>query len=277
MVHFCDIRMIVFGSRAAMNYCSLDDAFPSTDGAPSPGCISDQAAKQARKEERRKIKRCKQIDPDRQQYGKLPDVPAMNGNTGLPEHHPVVAPQSEMDSQSWRQPQMEPFEPLVPLPSTNQTHSMDLSLPSQSFKKKKFFGADPDDNFADYMPDQKDYQLQPDFLGSFEQVGLGKASALPMASANNYWKPYTSSGAQTSFVESLPPPGGRYYTPKVQKGEVSMEEVMKRMDKLFARLDDLNSTTPEQMTSELLMFISSGIFVLFMMDLLVKKGSTMRF
>jgi len=277
--------MIAMDSRAAMNYCSLDDAFPTTEGAPSPGCTSDQAAKQARKEERRKIKRCKQIDPDRQQYGKLPDVPAMNSATGLPEHAPVVAPQGEMDSSSWKhdtpsqimEPLMEPFEPLMPTSIPNREYKAnDYSQPSQPFKKKSFFGADPEDSFADYMPDQKDYQLQPDFASAFEQVGLAKASSLPMASANNYWKPLTKSGAQTSFVESLPPPGGKYYTQNKQN-DVSMEEVMKRMDMLFAKLDDLNATTPEQMTSELLMFISSGIFVLFMMDLLVKKGSTMRF
>jgi hypothetical protein len=57
-----------------------------------------------------------------------------------------------------------------------------------------------------------------------------------------------------------------------------MDQVMKRMDMLFARLDGMNNTsTPEQVTSEMLMFISSGIFVLFLMDLLVKKGSTLRF
>jgi hypothetical protein len=49
------------------------------------------------------------------------------------------------------------------------------------------------------------------------------------------------------------------------------------MDKLFARLDDMNSSSPEQMASEIMMFISSGIFVLFLMDLLVKKGGKMRF
>jgi hypothetical protein len=63
----------------------------------------------------------------------------------------------------------------------------------------------------------------------------------------------------------------------MRRGEPTTHELMKRMDVLFARLDELNATTPEQMTSELLMFISSGIFVLFMMDLLVKKGSKMRF
>jgi hypothetical protein len=49
------------------------------------------------------------------------------------------------------------------------------------------------------------------------------------------------------------------------------------MDKIFAKLDDMNRVSPEQVTSELLMFISSGIFVVFMMDLLVRKGSKMRF
>ena len=266
--------MILIGSREAMNYCSLEDAYPTPEGVPSPGCMSEQATKQARKEERRKMRRCK-LDPDRQQYGKLSDVPAMNHETGLHEHVPDIAPQSEMDSQSWRQDSMEPFEPLLPSTKQTQVSSNNYSLPASS-KKKSFFGADPDDSLADYIPNQKNYQLQPDVLGAFEQTGVAKASALPMPSANNYWKPLTPSGVQTAFIESLPPPGGKYYGQR-QKSEPSMDEVMKRMDMLFAKLDDLNTTTPEQMTSELLMFISSGIFVLFMMDLLVKKGSMMRF
>jgi hypothetical protein len=57
-----------------------------------------------------------------------------------------------------------------------------------------------------------------------------------------------------------------------EKGEISMEDVMKKLDKLFTKLDDMNHSTPEQLTSEMLMFISSGIFVLFLMDLLVKRG-----
>lgn len=259
-----------------MNYCSLDDAFPNTEGVPSPGCMAEQAAKQARKEERRKIKRCK--DPDRQQYGPLPDIPAMNPSIGMTEHVPVVAPQSEMDSQGWNRSTAEPFEAILPIPPpTKPSMTMDQSQPSAP-RKKSFFGADIEDSYADYVPDQKDYQLQPDFLGSFEQTGVqkatGKASILPAASSNMYWKPSTRSGAQTAFIENLPLQ--KYYQPN-GGSEPSMQEVMKRMDMLFAKLDDLNATTPEQMTSELLMFISSGIFVLFMMDLLVKKGSSMRF
>ena len=114
-----------------MNYCSLDDAFPTTEGVPSPGCIDERATKQARKEERRKMKRCKQgLDPDRQQYGRLPEVPAMNMSTGLHEHTPDTAPQGEMDIQN-------PFEQLNPLPTSHNTSvKMDTSQPSTSYKKK---------------------------------------------------------------------------------------------------------------------------------------------
>jgi hypothetical protein len=239
-----------------MNYCDLDDAF-QIHGAPEQRS-SEDSGKIARKEERRKAKRCKgpaatylninDTDPDRQNLTKSPMVPAMNPVTGLKEHVPVTAPQGDL----------EPFQ--------------DTAVPIQSIKKK-FFGADPaeDSVFADYLPDSSNYQLQPDFLSAFEQAGVaraGSAQQLPNPSVNMYWKPLSTAGAQTSFIEKLPPPGGKYF----KSGEISMEDVMRRVDSLFAKLDDMNQSTPEQVTSELLMFISTGIFVLFVMDLLVKKG-----
>ena len=85
-----------------MNYCALDDAFQAISSASSPGCTNDYAGKTARKEERRKARRCKgpaaayldisDKDPDRQQLNKLPNIPAMNPATGLREHAPVYAP-----------------------------------------------------------------------------------------------------------------------------------------------------------------------------------------
>jgi len=259
-----------------MNYCALDDAFHEAGTAPPPGCTSDYASKAARKEERKKARRCRgppatylnidQQDPDRQHLTPPPIIPAMNPATGLRQHVPVTAPDGSL----------EPFE--------NESSGVDTigmsmaqggSVPS---RRSKYFGASPDDEHADYLPDQGDYRLQPDFLKAFEYAGVARAGAsasLPNPSANMYWKPLTTSGAQTSFIEQLPPPGGKYYQPP--RGEISMDEVMKKMDRIFARLDDMNASTPEQVTSELLMFISSGIFVLFLMDLLVKKGGKLRF
>lgn len=287
-----------------MNYCALDDAFQTIGNAPSPGCENDYSTKEARKEERRKARRCKgppatyldlsDKDPDRQHLNKLPDIPAMNPATGLREHVPVTAPQGSLEPFTQKTHIHNPHDPSTaeydkdPLHSycINEVKGHYMHIPTNGnivTKKKNFFGASgpSEESYADYIPDQQDYKLQPDFLTAFEHAGVAKAGSstnLPNPSVNMYWKPLTTSGAQTSFIEQLPPPGGKYYRPpKAYDGEISMEDVMKKMDKIFARLDDMNQSSPEQVTSELLMFISSGIFVLFLMDLLVKKGSKLRF
>jgi len=294
-----------------MNYCDLDAAFQAIGSAPSPGCENDYSTKMARKEERRKAKRCKgppaayfdiegDKDPDRQNLNKLPEIPPMNPATGLRQHAPVTAPQGytepfvetfhhDKHSEHTHRPELDedPLDHYVVAETRGHYMSVPMKAVSMSgsviTQKEKFFGASgpTDESYADYIPDQHDYKLQPDFLKAFEHAGVAKAGSsanLPNPSVNMFWKPLTTSGAQSSFIEQLPPPGGKYYRPpKSYDGEISMEDVMKKMDKIFARLDDMNQSSPEQITSELLMFISSGIFVLFLMDLLVKKGSKLRF
>lgn len=288
---------------ATMNYCSLDDAFQISGSAPSPGCTSDYATKMARREERRKARRCRgppatyldigqrgantdntsEKDPDRQHLNRVPIVPAMNPATGIREHVPVTAPEGSLEPFIPRNdddPQGDYVRSQLPIANINVpgTTEMQKSCPG----RKKFFGADPDgDNFADYDPDQSNYRLEPDFTNVFDNMGVGRAGSsttLPNPSVNMFWKPLTPSGAQTSFIEHLPPPGGKYYTSPLNiNGDISNDDIMKKLDRLWARLDDMNTSTPEQATSEMLMFISSGIFVLFLMDLLVKKGSTLKF
>ena len=287
--------MLAIGSRA-MNYCDLDDAFQQIGGAPSPGCGTDYATRAARKEERKKARRCKgpaatyldlDKDPDRQQYSKLPEIPAMNSHVGLREHVPVEAPQGSCEPFKNSD---EAHEPYNPPKNANPLSTIPTNIPgpAQQLKQtgaKKYFGAGVDDDpFADYVPDQSDYKLQPDFAQAFQESGTsrpGGGAVLPTPSVNMYWKPLTPSGAQTSFIDHLPPPGGKYYqAPPVKGGASDMDtaELMKKIDKIFARLDDMNQTSsPEQMATEIMMFISSGIFILFLMDLLVKKGGKMRF
>ena len=233
-----------------MNYCALDDAFQI-----APGCEDDYAAKAARKEERRKARRSKAIkqdkDPDRQHLNKLPEVAPM---TGLKERTA--------------------YEPFMQLDdnSCDYVKSQLPIIPPIKQSRSKFFGADPTEPFADYTPDAKNYQLEPDFLKAFEHAGVARAGSFDnlykdLPNSNMYWKPFVN-GAQTSYVD----------TDRIQNTQnISNEDIMKKLDRLWARLDDMNKSSPEQVTSELLMFISSGIFVIFMMDILVKKGSKMRF
>lgn len=277
-----------------MNYCTLDDAFQALGSAPSPGCTTDYATKAARREERRKARRCKgplatyldisDKDPDRQHLNKLPEVPAMNPAIGLREHVPADAPDGSLEPFVPRNDD-DPTGDVVRAQFPRNIPSQTQAMPSNCPGRKSFFGAQgPDaEPFADYIPDAQNFRLQPDFASAFEQrAGVERAgsAALPNPSVNMYWKPMTATGAQTAFIEQLPPPGGKYYQPPAVRGgngEASYDDIMKKLDKLWARLDDMNQSSPEQVTSELLMFISSGIFVLFFMDLLVKKGSTLRF
>ena len=277
-----------------MNYCALDDAFQAIGGAPSPGCLMDSASKAARKEERRKARRCKgpaatylDLDPDRPS---AQNNSAMNSAIGMTEHVPVTAQYGITEPFSHKHPKEDQTAPNFDkdplydyIQSDIEEHVMKVSTSNTNSSKpsrKKFFGAsveDGDDGFADYVPDET---VEPtDFRKAFDHMGVGRAGStatLPNASANMYWKPLTRTGAQTSFVEHLPP--NALHSNNSQRDHGSMSEVMKKIDKLFARLEDMNSSTsPEQATSEIMMFVSSGIFVLFLMDLMVKKGSTMRF
>lgn len=309
-----------------MNYCSLDDAFGS------PGCAGDYGGREARREERRKAKKCKgpplaflglegagagDKDPDRQGVERMPLVPALNKQTGLREHVPVDAPYGQAEpfadvgtKRPSRDNQMfqDDLQSQLAASYHDQTDrdpkgdavrntlvmgkQLTAEMGSASAKPTGFFGANPDDGngkragggvsfaeaFANYMPDAKDYLLEPSFTSAFNQTltpgGRAGAADLPVPSVRDVWKPMIPNGlANTSFFDKLPPQGGRY--PKAD-GD-SHESLSRKIDRVMARLDDIQrGNTPEQAQTDILLFISSGIFVLFLMDLAVRKGGSLR-
>ena len=375
-----------------MNGCSLDDAFPMDDGAydlgtrsagafqpqagngaPSPGCQQPYSSKEARKEERRKAKKCRGPpmafldvnDPDRQHLNKVPEVPAMNSKTGLTQHVPVDSPvgyepftssagsrqgreatesfanyvgsrqgreaTESFESQNFIKAQnkiaqgfqggtaatkVAAAEPFVGGPNASPYQGCDYnndmmcqrlreimprtdedpvgnkirsqiplgpaaaasaSARADAQKKKNYFGADPEDGFADYQPDVANFLMEPTIENGFG-IGNSSSAALPVPSVSDYWKPLTPTGVETSFFNTLPAPGGRYTKrDKVKESVPQWEEpsINRKIDQIMARLDDLQKRgngSAEQAQTEIMLFVSSGIFVLFLMDLLVKKG-----
>lgn len=294
-----------------MNYCSLEDAY----GTPGSDPMSQSNAV-AKKEERRKAKRCKgppltflglDKDPDRQHLEKTPDVPAMNTATGLREHKPVGASQgyepfvtyigqgiAPVESQKFgvqdissklrddMQKDEDTAAGMNTLPELSRARAQ-LSSVKQTSKLFSTFGADPEDGdtFADYHPDAKNFLMEPSTTAAFYQnpdTGDGAVSAatLPIPSVMDVWKPMTPAGADTAYFQSLPRPGGTY--PKADGS--SHESLSRKIDTIMARLDDMkrgHMISPDQSQTDVLLFVSSGIFVLFMMDLLVRKGSSLRF
>lgn len=291
-----------------MMYCALEDAFQGPQGAPHPGCGDDEAARQARKEERRRTRRSKVIpmsapaetskDLDRQPWNPLPDVPAMSGSKGHLEQEREQEQEQEetFDHYNKAKRHFHSHTAKNPAHPTHSSYDKDhleehareeisqhyMAIPvngTNVVTSKKFFGAQgpTDEPYADYAPDSPSL-LQPDFTQAFQQratQGVKAASAaLPPPVLDQFWKPLTPSGAQTSFVEHLPPSHpSRSLRSAYEQGDISSEAIMKKLDQLFAKLEDMNHSTPEQLASEMMMFVSSGIFVLFLMDLLVKRGS----
>lgn len=292
-----------------MNYCSLEDAFQMAPG-------NEYSPRAARREERKKAKKCKgplltfmesqglieDKDPDRQHLERPRDIPAMNPTTGLPAHVPADAPlgmepfQNEdfpgnagsgpgIRNQVARQdiadmlPRSVLDEKQTELLATQPTpKDINMALPTN--KPSGFFGADPaDDTFADYNPAANNYMMEPSFTSAFRALNTGSHSALPVPSVRDVWKPLTPSGVDTAFFKQLPAPGGEYkYTSGREAAYGDYSSMSRKMDKILSRLDELQKgPNPEQSQKEILMFVTSGVFVLFLMDLLVRKGSSMKF
>lgn len=294
-----------------MEYCSVDDAFPQL-GPSSTGCRGQTGSEEARKQERKKAKRCKgppltflDLDPDRPAVQRVPEVPPLNPATGLREHTPVDAPQAEpfedvpYDLTSQRQPDDAGQVARNTFPSVRgQT-----ALPKKSSCVPSYFGASADStegfqglqgtfglkpkNYSPSVPNENvignddAYRLYPDFKAAFDRVtgtsaAAGKAVA-PVPSVGFEWKPLTPSGSRTAFFDELPPPGGTYPRETTVPIAEETKTIQKKLDTLFARLDDLESRRGENTQTEILLFVMSGLFVLFSMDIMTRQAAKIRF
>jgi hypothetical protein len=149
-----------------------------------------------------------------------------------------------------------------------------------------YFGkSEADEGFADFSASLKDnpgYLLTPkgeqgkaSFIKSFETGGYDKAAgdtSLITPSIQGAWKPLTAAGARSSFFEYLPVPSGQ----PLVKGQgvtdlsADKEALLRKLDTLFARLDDLESRDNGNSNIEITLFIMSGLFLLFGLETLRK-------
>ncbi len=262
-------------------YCSIEDAFrdwvsPVPTGReaalPIGGCSDDKAARAQRREERRRAKRCKgpvakyietQIeptDPDRL-VPRMELVEAMVNKGEDYFEHPDA---KEAEAQGTRA-------------------TLELTPGSTAVMKTKapaFFGAnfDLEEPYAPFVANDEDDKIGPDFMTAFKQIGSDKPTtpALTIPSINNFWKPMTPTGADTAFYQALPAPGGTYPTSTTVEDGASVitnDALQRRLKKIYERLDELEiDRTHEGANSETFLFVLSGVFVLFALDLVSKLG-----
>lgn len=145
-----------------------------------------------------------------------------------------------------------PAEPLAPPPEKMETSTnIQLSEPIASY----FGKAEADESFANFSPSisqNPGYTLQPDFLASFQQAGLGKAAGVPVKDSNP-WK-----------WNELETPHSRV---EVSNVEPSLQ---RKIDTLFARLETMEHQHTEFASTEIALFILSGLFLLFGLETLRK-------
>jgi len=237
------------------NYCALDDAFQEIGSSPSPGCNVDYSTKASRKEERRKARRTKgptstyfdipsKVDPDREQYQRAEQVPAMNSDTGMTEyhgeyfiHHNNTKLEQEIDDKKATTPNFDkdPMKKYI----EDQIRSKYVVMPmpsdklSQPFKNKSFFGADPDsDNYANYMPDQEDYKKTP----MFPNIDITKMFDI---SINNMGNMGNMSGLFDEMLNDLSSNFNSANTNTKEQTETANDYAIPDKDELFSHINKL--------------------------------------
>jgi hypothetical protein len=152
-------------------------------------------------------------------------------------------------------------------------------------------------SFVNIIGEDESYMLKPDFTKTFETSGAQKAagvgissgasptsketsyltptgmmpnSILPVPNVDVFWKENGLAGGQSAFFSQLKAPGGQpagtatVYDEDV--GSVSRKEMLTKLDKIFARLDDMEAAKSENAQTEILLFILTGLGVIFLMD-----------
>jgi len=166
-----------------------------------------------------------------------------------------------------------------------------------------YFGAGMDDleeAFSAYSGAPRDdinYRLQPDFTKSDMLKGAQKAASepLPEPPLTDSWKPLTPGANYTSYFTEIPAPkkpakavvsqpepdwGAKGQESSVQ-GPVAANEssqvnnhqdaLLKRIDELMGRLEQLETKNKADSQTEILMFVGTGLFLLMSFELLARR------
>lgn len=265
----------------------MDDAFP-TGALASAGCLDTKTADESRRQEKKRAKKCRGpalnylnsgmnnvggVDPDRLAK-RMEAVPTLNEQTGLTQHEPVT----------------QEYEYFVGgVDTVSAINSKVLS--NKKNDTPSFFGADPNEGtinsgtnegftsapYVDVIGEDKSYRLTPNFSETFvnkdEKAYLTPTKMLPSGNlpypnVDNFWKENGLAGGQSSFFAQLKSPSGQPSRESDEPEQVlKNQEVLQKLDRIFARLDDMDTVKSENSQTEVLLFILTGLGVIFLMDI----------
>ena len=279
--------------------CSLTEAFPD---------ITEESGKIARKEERKKAKACKGPalaflqaqgqDPDRQAERPPPPPDASlaskdflqkkalshgDQKDSYADFKPIRIKGSEDEAMLGERVNDVIGQKGRSLPRA--TSAIQVTDPGKTMYGEpvpSYFGKNNDtDSFADFSKlagDNPGYQLEgSDFMTAFSGKGVDKAAggagtSMEPASLDNVWKPLAPRGLvpTASTAPTAPTDSGLAYPHDASFNNEEKQTLLRKLDVLFARLEELESKRNDYAHSEVALFILSGLFLMFGMETMRK-------
>ena len=245
-----------------MEFASLEDAFPNS------GPMRKKTLRKP-KDEGFQAGDYPPTDADRPAVKRMSDIPAMGSgdpndptSTFLDESTKFLKKPSVLNS--------------LPKPST-LTSFNPLKIGSSS----SYFGAEPftnpsEDTLSPFVRNTNNpngYMLENDFAKSFNEKGLERAAGteLPVPELRHRWKLMSKDGVESSQIDE------RNGQKSPQFNSNDLHGLKAKIDELMARIDDLeNRASGANPQLEVMTFIMTGLFLMFVVDLAVRKSGNMR-
>jgi hypothetical protein len=251
------------------------------------------------------------MDPDRPATKPMEPVPALNHKTGLTQHQPVTQQYDyetfvgSMDSLPEIRANAEGPNALQKMDAPSFFGASPDDSTSTSIVKRRTVTENFTSQvapFTDVIGSEETYKLLPDFAQAFGARGAQKASSvpttggpssvsteasyltpsgmmpnsiLPMPNVDMFWKANGIAGGQSSFYSQLKNPQSQQQIEQDGGADLpaSRREVLSKLDRIFARLDDMEAVKAENAQTEVLLFILTGLGVIFLMDVGCRAAS----
>jgi len=257
-----------------MELCTIEDAFPNIGGSSQSGTpfVGGKDGYSSREERRAARKLAKK--------NKVAAAYSESVKADLPDpDRPAVQHMAPVDTV---QKEKEAFA-LPVLPKASCLFS-DTGMPN-------YFGKwtedDVEETFSSFNPSPKDdanYRLYPDFTKGDVLKGAAKAAGqtLPEPPLNDQWKPMTEAASYTAYYDKpavpkiMQPPKPQWEPEEI--GPVAFNDsvkgsdaLLKRIDELMGRLDEMEKKKTKDSQTEILMFVGTGLFILVSFELLTRR------
>jgi len=225
-----------------MEFASIEDAFPQIEQ-------SKEKRRSRKQKEGFQAYELPPTDADRPAVKRMLEIPPINTS-------PAEADEYLDESSKF----LKKTTVNNSLPPPTSVNSLDKgSVPS-------FFGAEPFSNPSEdtvaLFNSQNGYMLDADFTKTFEEKGFGKSagSLAPTPELRHRWKSLSSerSSEHSDSFDGM--------------SVDDIQTMRSKIDDLIARLDDMESRAEGANPQlEMLSFIMTGLFLMFVLDLTVKK------